>query len=286
MSGAVDVSGRSITVEANGLKHRVLMYGEGAQRDLLLIPGITSPAVCADFIAKEIAAFGYRVVVPDVRGRGETDTAPSGAYRLEDYAADVAGLVGALGLRRPVLMGHSMGARIVAAYAANIPAGSCGPLILVEPPVCGPGRGMYPTTRKQFLEQLHEAQAGTDMEEVRRFYPGWPDRELRIRAEVLASCDETAVLESHEGFENEDFFAYYGRLTVPAVLIRGADSPVLPLEAARELALLQPRIPIVSVPRAGHMVPWDNFGGFIDAVRPHLQIYATDSAELSTYEPQ
>ena len=102
-----------------------------------------------------------------------------------------------------------------------------------------------------------------DAEAVRRFYPKWPDRELRIRADVLASCDETAVLETHEGFETEDFFAYWAQLTRPVVLVRGGDSPVVPLPAVADLRRARPDIEIVTVPGAGHMVPWDQLDGFL-----------------------
>lgn len=267
----VEIQGTGSTVEANGLRHRVLSYGAPGDRDLLVLPGITSPAVTMDFLAVILADMGFRVVVPDVRGRGSTDRAGAGNYRLTDYAADVAGLVEAMDLRSPVVVGHSMGARIAAAYGVLHAPDDHGLLVLVDPPTSGPGRGPYPTTREAFLDQLHEAQRGTDADAVRRFYPRWPERELRLRAEVLATCDETAVVETHEGFETEDFFEYWERLTQPAVLVRGGDSPVVPDAAEADLAAARPDIGIVTVPAAGHMVPWDNLDGFVDAVRPYLR---------------
>jgi N-formylmaleamate deformylase len=189
---------------------------------------------------------------------------------MVDYAADVAGLVAALDLHRPVVLGHSMGARIAAAYAVLHAPDDHGLLLLVDPPTSGPGRGEYPTPRESFLQQLHEAYAGTDADAVRRFYPLWPERELRLRAEVLASCDETAVLETHAGFQTEDFFEHWAQLTQPVVLVRGGDSPVVPLAAVADLRRVRPDIEIDTVPRAGHMVPWDNLPGFLDVVRPHL----------------
>jgi N-formylmaleamate deformylase len=268
----VEISGLGIEVEANGLRHHVLEYGEAGRPDLLILPGITSPAATADFLAVLLAADGYRVHVPDIRGRGRTDRAPSAEYRLTDYAADVAGLVAALGLERPAILGHSMGARIAIAYAALYAPDDHGLLLLVDPPVSGPDRGPYPTSREAFLEQLREAQRGTTADEVRRFYPKWPERELQLRAEVLATCDETAVLETHAGFESEDVFGYWRALRQPALLIRGGDSPVVPEAAAGDLRRANPAIDIVTVPGAGHMVPWDDLPGFLDAVRPALHL--------------
>ncbi|SDH49104.1 alpha/beta fold hydrolase [Pseudonocardia oroxyli] len=270
MTTSLDIAGTSVTVRANGLRHRVLRYGREGDRDLLLVPGITSPAVCADFLAVRLAALGYRVTVPDVRGRGESDRAPSGAYRLADYAADVAGLVEGLDLRVPVLVGHSMGARIAAAYAVLHAPEDHGPLVLVDPPTSGPGRAPYPTGRQAFLDQLHQARRGTDADGVRAFYPRWPERELEMRARFLATCDETAVVETHEGFETEDFFDYWTALRGTVVLVRGADSPVVPDDTAEELRRTRPDLPVLAVPGTGHMVPWDDLTGFLTVVRPHL----------------
>jgi N-formylmaleamate deformylase len=266
----VAISGESIEVAANGLRHRVLRYGDPGGRDLLVLPGITSPAVTADFLAVLLADLGYRVTVPDARGRGQTDRAPAGGYRLVDYAADVAGLVEALGLASPVVLGHSMGARTAAAYAVLHAPDQHGLSILVDPPVSGPGRGPYPTSWESFAQQLGEAQRGTGPDEVRRFYPKWPLRELQLRAEVLVTCDEDAVRESFRGLEEEDFFEYWAQLSPPVVLVRGGDSPVVPLAAVADLRRARPDVEIVTVPGAGHMVPWDNLSGFFDAVRPYL----------------
>lgn len=263
---SVAIASQSTFVVANGLRHHLLRYDGGGAGDILILPGITSPAATADFIARPLADLGYRVVTPDLRGRGRTDRAASGCYRLTDYAADVAGLIRELGLVRPTLLGHSLGARIAAAYAALHAGRDHGPLVLVDPPLSGPGRGPYPTSRESFLAQLDAARRGTTAEEVRRFYPKWPLRELQLRAEVLASCDETAVIETHAGFEAEDFFPLWAAIGRPATLIRGAESPVVPARGAAELAAANPAIPIVSVPGAGHMVPWDNFQGFFDVL--------------------
>jgi N-formylmaleamate deformylase len=262
------ISGRRVGLSANGIRHEVLLYNESATKDLYLVPGITSPAVTADFIAAPLAAAGYRVAVPDVRGRAGSDIPGSGSYTITDYAADAEGVIDALDLNQPALVGHSMGARIVGALSLRRP--DFGPVVLVDPPLTGPGRDPYPTTREQFLAQLHEAYGGTDADAVRRFYPRWPERELEIRAQYLASCDEVAVLETHEGFEAEDFHEIYANLSATTLLVRGAESPVVTPAGAHELAELRPDIPIESISGAGHMVPWDNFPDFLDAVLAFL----------------
>lgn len=268
----IEISGRAIQVRANGLQHQLLTYGEASgEGDVLILPGITSPAATADFVARPLADLGFRVYVPDLRGRGRTEVAPSGSYKITDFAADVDGLIELLGLRRPILIGHSLGARIAAAYAVLHGPADHAPLILVDPPLSGPGRQPYPTSRDSFLSQLRAAQQGTTADEVRRFYPKWPERELQLRAEALPSCNTNAIMETYTGFEEEDFFDHWKKVTLPAVLIRGADSPVVSPAGAAELEASNAAIPILAVADAGHMVPWDNFAGFFEALLPQIR---------------
>ena len=88
---------------------------------------------------------------------------------------------------------------------------------------------------------------------------------------ILIVDDETAIRESHEGFEAEDFFPYWRKVVAPAVLIYGGDSPVVTANGAADLARANPAVPLVRVPDAGHMIPWDNEPGFFDALTPWLE---------------
>lgn len=271
----IGIAGRSEFVQANGLRHHVLCYGRSVDPAVLILPGITSPAVTADFLARRVADCGFSVIVPDIRGRGKSDRAPSGAYRLVDYVEDVKGIVEFFGLERPILIGHSMGARIAAAYIATHAPKDHGLVVIVDPPLSGPGRGPYPTSLESFMRQLNEARQGTTPEAVRRFYPKWPDREILVRIEALPGCDETAIRESHAGFESEDFFSCWRSITQPALMIYGSDSPVVTAAGARELALANPGIDIRCVAGAGHMIPWDNESGFFDVLLPRLDAART-----------
>ena len=90
-------------VEANGLRVYFEIYGEG--EPLLLIHGGT----CRSW-ASHLPAFAehFRVFTPDSRGHGSTDN-PAGELGYRMMAADVAALIKALGLRRPLVLGYSDG---------------------------------------------------------------------------------------------------------------------------------------------------------------------------------
>jgi pimeloyl-ACP methyl ester carboxylesterase len=56
----------------------------------------------------------------DLRGRGLSDKPPTG-YSIEQHCHDVLALMNDLGLQRPVLMGHSLGAFISLVFSAQYP---------------------------------------------------------------------------------------------------------------------------------------------------------------------
>lgn len=73
------------------------------------------------YAAKELAALGYRVIVPDLPGHGRTEPSPGGAVtNLGDYAAWCVRVIEALGLERPVILGCSIGGKISLDVAARM----------------------------------------------------------------------------------------------------------------------------------------------------------------------
>ncbi len=127
---SVAARGASGYVEANGLRLHYLEYGRG-EPALVIVPGITSPAITWEFVAEALAR-DRRVLTLDVRGRGLSDKPPSG-YGLLEYSQDLAGFIQGVALERPLVLGHSMGARIAAALGATFP-GAARALIVVDPP--------------------------------------------------------------------------------------------------------------------------------------------------------
>jgi N-formylmaleamate deformylase len=258
--------GASRYATRDGVRLHALEYG-GDGPPLVIVPGITSPAITWEWLAEELAR-DHRVLVLDVRGRGLSDHPPWG-FTLPEYAADVATAIDEAGYDRPAVLGHSMGARIAAALGVLHPDGA-GPLILVDPPLTGPGRGEYPTSLEAFVDQLEKARAGATVNEIREFFPTWSDEQLQLRLEALATCDETAVRETWQNFHEEDFFAYLRQLAPPVLFMVGGDSPVIPAAAVPEVAQTNPGLEIVSVPGAGHMIPWDNLEVFLTETRRFL----------------
>ena len=248
---------------ANGIRSHVLRYrGPGAP--LVLVPGITSPAVTWGFVAERLAQV-FDTYVVDVRGRGLSSSGPDLDYGLDAMATDLVALIAKLKLENVTVLGHSMGARI-AIRAAKTDASGMARLVLVDPPVSGPGRRPYPAKLPWYVDSIRQAIAGMDAEAMRAFCPTWSEDQLALRAEWLHTCYEPAIVTAFEGFHTDDIHKDLPGLA-PAVslMIAGRGGVIEPADEA-EIASLNPAIRMVRVPNAGHMIPWDDFDGFFEAL--------------------
>ncbi|WP_367395125.1 alpha/beta fold hydrolase [Cupriavidus sp. Agwp_2] len=255
-------------VHANGIRQHYLRYGgqDGAraQRDtVIIVPGITSPAVTWGFVGEQ---FGrqFDTYVLDVRGRGLSQAGAELDYSLEAQAADVIAFAEALGLQRYAIVGHSMGARIGIRAARGKPAGLTR-LVLVDPPVSGPGRRAYPAQLPWYIDSIRLARQGIDAEGMRRFCPTWTEDQLRLRAQWLHTCDERAILASFNGFHEDDIHADLPQVEVPALLMTAGRGDVIREEDVQEMRKLLPALLVAHVANAGHMIPWDDESGFYRA---------------------
>jgi N-formylmaleamate deformylase len=252
-------------IHANGIRQHYLRYGERRpDRDaVIVLPGITSPAITWGFVGER---FGheFETYILDIRGRGLSESGPALDYSLDAQAADVIAFAEALKLPRYSLVGHSMGARIAIRAARSEPRGLAR-LALVDPPVSGPGRRAYPSRLEWYVDSIRLALQGCDFEAMRAFCPTWTDDQLRLRAEWLHSCDESAVRESFDGFHRDDIHADLRFITQPARLIAAGRGDVIRDEDVTEIQSLVPAITVTRVVDAGHMIPWDDERGFYAA---------------------
>lgn len=267
------VGGRNLA--ANGIRQHVLRYGGSggarpARDTLVLIPGITSPAVTWGFVGERLGR-GFDTYVLDVRGRGLSSASDALDYTLDAQIADVLALVQALGLTRFALLGHSMGARIAAGVAAAQPSGLTR-LVMMDPPVSGPGRRPYPANFAWYADSIAAATLGCDSETMRGFCPTWTDAQLALRAEWLHTCDIRAIKTSFDGFQSDDFHRFLPHVRVPTLLMTAERGDVVLPEDVREIERLLPSVRHHRVPGAGHMIPWDNEGGFYAAFDDFLGI--------------
>ena len=121
---------RSHSVDTDRLRMHVVESGPEDGVPVVLIHGNLSTGRFYEHLF-EGAPDRYRLIAPDMRGFGDTESVPIDATRgLRDWADDTAALVEALGIEPPHLVGWSTGGAAIAAYAMDRPVAS---LTLIDP---------------------------------------------------------------------------------------------------------------------------------------------------------
>ena len=126
--GAVSVTAartpvRSSRSTSTASRSQVRTWGDPAGRPLVFwhpLGDVTSGAYLTE-LAPTLTAAGLRLVAPDGPGFGGSPALPPEEYAVPRLAGLVWGLAAALGLDRPVLMGHSWGGVVTLAAAAERP---------------------------------------------------------------------------------------------------------------------------------------------------------------------
>ncbi len=160
------------TADVNGVKIYYRDIGPRAEA-VILLHGFPETG---DAFAPAVAALGkrYRLIVPDLRGAGQSQRAASG-YEKKTLATDVKELMDQLGIKRAHVIGHDIGARVAYAFAVQYPE-----------------RLLSLTVAEAFIEGL----AGTA--EFKRFAPTNPRTQHFAR---FARVDE--ALAEYQGREEE-----------------------------------------------------------------------------------
>ena len=161
--------------DINGLKMHVLEAGVRDSRPcLLLLHGFPELAYSWRKVMLPLAAAGYHVVAPDLRGYGRTTgwnasyDGDLGAFRLLNIVRDVLGLVSALGYRSLAgLVGHDYGSPI-AAWCALLRPDVVRTVALMSAPFAGPPAlpfataGAPPPEKRQGRRSIHDDLAALD----------------------------------------------------------------------------------------------------------------------------
>lgn len=256
-------------VHANGIRQHYLRYG-GSGQPLILIPGITSPAITWEFVAERLGRH-FDTYVLDVRGRGLSSSGADLDYGPDSCADDVMAFAEALSLTDYILMGHSMGARFATrAYARG--AKGVQRLVLVDPPVSGPGRRAYPSKLPWYVDSIRAAAQGIDEHKMREFCPTWTTEQLQLRAEWLHTCYEPAIVKAFNDFHDDDFHVDLESLEVPVLLVVAGKGGVIQAQDEAEMQSLVPDLTVRRVPAAGHMIPWDDYEGFFTSLHGFLGV--------------
>ena len=257
-------------VSTNGARLHYYRTGAGERPPIVLAHGVTDIADVWRVTAQALEPH-YDVVLYDARGHGRSDK-PASGYAPEDHAADLIGLVAALGLARPRLLGHSMGAGNVALAAATAPdLASC--VLLEDPPWRPAAAANTPAEQEQFsaawradLLRWQAMSRAELLEEYRRIHPTWPEDEVSAWADAKLLLSP-AVL-GYVAALRPDWEATVGRIACPLLLITGDPElgAIVTPETAQRVAQLAPQARVARVDGAGHSIRRERRERYLAAV--------------------
>jgi pimeloyl-ACP methyl ester carboxylesterase len=259
-------------VTANGIRLHYTRTG-GAGPAVVLAHGFSDDGPCWTPVA-EVLAPEYDLIMVDARGHGRSD-APERGYGPAEQAGDLAGAIAALGLRRPAVLGHSMGAATALALAGTRPEVP-GAILLEDPPsrwLEPAGASADPEWQARQRARLSEYRRKTREEllaEQRAATPGWSEAELGPWADAKLRFNLNAL---NRGDAAElDWPATVRRIACPALLITAdpARGALVTAEGAAALRALVPQLRVAHIPQAGHSIRRDQFDRYVAVVRAFL----------------
>jgi len=235
-------------VTINGIEMGYEILGQTGQ-PIVLIHGFGLDRSIWRDVAKRYLA-NHRVILPDVRGHGESD-APKGAYSMTSLAKDIKHLLAFLGVSKAIICGHSMGGYIALAFAANSPERLAGLGLITTraKPDSEDGRaGRY--------EMVEKVQEEGSIALARSLAPKLSKDEAIISSmrDLIAKSPADGIIGALQAMaERPDRRDLLPKIKVPALVIAGKEDQIINLQDAAEMAEALPKGEFLPINEAGHM---------------------------------
>jgi pimeloyl-ACP methyl ester carboxylesterase len=234
-------------------------------RVVVCVHGLTRNGRDFDFLAQDLAA-EYRVVCPDVVGRGRSEwLAVATDYGLPQYAADMVTLIARLHVDQVLWVGTSMGG-LIGMLLASQPKSPIARLVLNDV-----GPVITAASIRRIGEYLGKAPKFASLEQAEAFvrfvaatFGRLTDAQWRhltehsVRPAAGGGYEmryDPAIAEPFRkamGDEDVSLWPVYDAIRCPTLVMRGAESDLLLHETALEMGRRGPQAEVVEIPGVGH----------------------------------
>jgi esterase len=267
---------RSCNIVLRQMRFHFLEWGRADAPVIVLLHGGHQSAHSWDLVSLHLAQ-NYRVLALDQRGHGDSEWSRDVVYSNHEMSLDAEEFIGAMGLRAPIVIGHSMGGRnTMLLLRRNAAIARAAVIVDVGPELSDKGRAAiagFVQGNQEFDDLEHFVR------NVRQYDP-YRSREHiertvkynmleRADGKYVSKCDSNprrlGIVRASGPLENitlEDAAGF----DLPVLLVRGENSNILAPDAAERFAASLPQGRLVTVPDCGHNVHGQNTKGFIGAL--------------------
>ena len=216
-----------------------------------------------------LAAQGFTAIAVDRPGMGYSDRAGGASYTPSAQAAALRAGIQALGIQRPIVVGHSFGGAVATAWAVDAPESVSGAVILAGVTYSWPaGDNAYhaaastavlgPPINAMIRRRALESGAGGAVNWV--FKPQTPPNGYASYIGAELASRPVSFRENGRDITNvnealEQLSPRYPALPVPIELVHGTADKIVPIDAhARRFKAAVPTARLTELPGVGHMV--------------------------------
>jgi pimeloyl-ACP methyl ester carboxylesterase len=267
-------------VHANGITIHYYRTGGTNKPPILLLHGITDSGLCWSRVAHALED-SYDLIMTDARGHGRSSS-PTPEFSLILLADDAAAVIRELGLDKPYVWGHSMGAITAALLAARYPE-LVRAIVLEDPPLVDrpPAVDRPPVEPKAEQQGLQGWQWILDLQALSReqriaigssMNPDWVQEEIIPWADSKAQFQTSILQQALTTLSKDPWRDIIARIQCPILLLTGNPErkAIVTPDAAQEAAQLWKQGKVVHIIGAGHNIHRDRYDEAMAAVRSFL----------------
>lgn len=220
--------GASVSVvEASGL--RIAYREAGSGLCSVFIHGALGSSLSWIYQLREAERMGVRALALDLPGHGGSEDLGLEQVRIEDYASVVADFIQALGLERPLVVGHSMGGAIALSLAVDRP-GLVGALVLAN-------TGARLKVAREIIEGIERDYEGAVVRVIAplAFSPSAPRGLVEESIREMLRVPRHVALRNFKACSIFDARGRLGEVRAPTLIVAGSEDRLTPVKWAARL---------------------------------------------------